>query len=220
MPRSDLYIHFPWNPHQPLQNLRSWEVRILDYHFYDLSGKEIINDISRGGRDEPFVLEFRYKMPMKGLKLEFYRGPHLNCNETKGKYMYARLIKSDDDNYYEGSQTMSSSDIDAFTFQGYIKSPDISPDHFLVNQEKFHTFNRSFNSDGITIEDFEENDNNYVIQLMTNSVYTLALREIKDDTVHFLHSRPNCEWVTMAACTPTFTFPKTVKSVQIDRGWC
>lgn len=91
MPRTDLYIHFPWNPDQPLQNLRNWGIQILDYQFYDLvSGKEIAKDLSssifrRTVGDNPFGLKFRYKMPIKGLKLEFYMGPHLNCNETKGK---------------------------------------------------------------------------------------------------------------------------------------
>lgn len=129
--------------------------------------------------------------------------------------MYARLTQSDSDDYYEGVHTMNSKDVDAFTFHGYILSPDLTPDHILANQEKFHIFNRTFNSDKITIDDFEEKGDNYVIKLMTNSVYQLVVKGIEDDILHFTHSMPHSEWVTMAACTHTFP-----KAVQINRGWC
>lgn len=60
--------------------------------------------------------------------------------------MYARLVKSESDDYYEGEQSLSSTEIDAFTFQGFIIPEEFTAENILKNQELFHKFNVEINS--------------------------------------------------------------------------
>lgn len=208
MRRTDLNIGFRLNPTQPLENLKEWGVEILEHSI------DSVNYTIRDPHSFP-ILTFKYRIPVKGLKLEFCIGPHLDRRRQGGKYMFARVVKNESDDYYQGEQTITQ--INAFAFQGFVIPEELNAENILAGQKLFHKFNIEFNSKGIEIVDFCEKGNNYSIALDIISTYKLELIKVEKETAYFKYSQPS---VHKAACERilVFTLPRSVNNVEIEES--